>query len=512
MADNEFVRSAHKKVPMTEDQMREFAKCADPVTGYKYFMEHYFYIQHPMKGQMLYEPFEFQSRMIANFNESRYSISIISRQCGKTTSAGGYLLWYAMFIPDSTILIAAHQYTGAQEIMQRIRYAYELCPMWLKAGVEVYNQGNIDFDNKSRIVARATTEKTGRGMSLTVLYLDEFAFVRPTIAREFWTAISPTLATGGKCIITSTPNSDDDQFANIWKQANKKIDEFGNEQKVGINGFSPFFATWREHPERDEKWASEERAKIGEERFRREHDLEFILDSETLISSLVLATMEGKEPIEKQGQVRWYKKPQKDKTYLVSLDPAMGTGGDNAAIQVFEMPNLVQVAEWQHNKTRIQQQVSIMAEIIQYLADTVSQTNVYFSVENNSLGEAAIVAINEYGEEKINGTFLSESGQRYRKGFTTTNKSKVSACAKLKQLVENNKITINSNNLIGEFKTFIAKGASFAAVQGSTDDLVMSTILIIRMAQLLQRYDQSVDDFMKDTAEEFVMPMPFIVF
>ena len=58
---------------------------------------------------------------------------------------------------------------------------------------------------------------------------DEFAFVRPTIAADFWTSITPTLATGGKCIITSTPNSDEDQFAQIWKSANKCFDEFGNE-------------------------------------------------------------------------------------------------------------------------------------------------------------------------------------------------------------------------------------------------------------------------------------------
>ena len=124
---------------------------------------------------------------------------------GKTTTAAGYLLWYAMFVPDSTILIAAHKYSGAQEIMQKIRYAYELMPDHIRAGVTSYNKGSIEFENGSRIVAQATTENTGRGMSITLLYCDEFAFVRPTIAKEFWTSIHPTLATGGKAIITSTP-------------------------------------------------------------------------------------------------------------------------------------------------------------------------------------------------------------------------------------------------------------------------------------------------------------------
>ena len=156
--------------------------------------------------------------------------------------------------------------------MQRIHYAYEFCPNHIRCGVKSYNKQSIDFDNGSRIIAQTTTETTGRGLSLSLLYADEFAFVPPSVASEFWTSISPTLATGGKAIITSTPNSDEDQFAQIWKEANMKFDEFGNEQTVGRNGFFPFRAHWKEHPERDEKWAAEERSRIGEERFRREHE------------------------------------------------------------------------------------------------------------------------------------------------------------------------------------------------------------------------------------------------
>ena len=160
-----------------------------------------------------------------------------------------------MFKSDSTILIAAHKYTGAQEIMQRIRYAYELCPDFIRAGVVSYNKGSIDFENGSRIVSQTTTETTGRGMSITLLYCDEFAFVRPTIAREFWTSISPTLSTGGKAIITSTPNSDEDQFAFIWKQAHKNIAEYGNTtvNGLGVHGFFAYQSDWWGPPDRDEK-------------------------------------------------------------------------------------------------------------------------------------------------------------------------------------------------------------------------------------------------------------------
>jgi hypothetical protein len=177
-----------------------------------------------------------------------------------------------MFVPDSTILVAAHKYTGSQEIMQRIRYAYESVPDHIRAGATNYNKGSIEFDNGSRIVSATTTENTGRGMSISLLYADEFAFVRPTIATEFWTSISPTLATGGKAIITSTPNSDEDQFALLWKGANKCEDEYGNPTLVGQNGFKAYRSFWNEHPDRDESWAQQQRAALGVDRFRREMD------------------------------------------------------------------------------------------------------------------------------------------------------------------------------------------------------------------------------------------------
>jgi len=509
------VKKAHQIETYTEQQVLEFAKCADPVTGPHYFMSNYFYIQHPTKGSIQYHPFEFQERLLDTYHNYRFSISLMPRQTGKSTSAAGYLLWYAMFIPDSTILVAAHKYLGAQEIMQRVRYAYENCPDFIRAGATNYNKGSIDFDNGSRIVAQTTTENTGRGMSISLLYCDEFAFVRPTIAEQFWTSITPTLSTGGKCIITSTPNSDEDQFALIWKGANKCVDEFGNETELGVNGFKSFRSSWQEHPDRDDKWAAEMRSQLGEERFRREMECEFIIFDETLISAITLFELGGIEPIERQGQVRWYKKPEKGCTYLVALDPSLGTGGDHAAMQIFELPRFKQVGEWQHNKTPIQRQVAILKEITSYLVDTAGSTQVYYSVENNTLGEAALQAIAEIGEENIPGIFLSEphragSARTYRKGFTTLAKSKLAACSKFKNLVETKKLTIASKNLISELKNFVAVGTSFKAKIGETDDLVMATLLIVRMAQIIKEYDAQMDSELRNTLEDFIEPMPFI--
>jgi hypothetical protein len=509
------IKAPYKRMSYTEEHIREIARCADPDSGPQYFMSNYFFIQHPVKGAIQYHPFEYQGRLIESYHSYRFSISLMPRQTGKSTTAAGYLLWYAMFVPDSTILVAAHKYLGAQEIMQRVRYAYENCPDFIRAGVTSYNKGSLDFENGSRIVSQTTTENTGRGMSISLLYCDEFAFVRPTIASEFWTSITPTLATGGKCIITSTPNSDEDQFAQIWRGANKCFDENGNETETGINGFKAFRSSWQEHPDRDDAWAVQMRAQLGEERFRREIECEFIIFDETLINPLHLVEMSGIDPVERQGQVRWYSRPKSGHTYMIALDPSLGTGSDPAAIQVIETPGLKQVAEWTDNRTPVQRQARILQEICSYISESIgTQNNVYYSVENNTLGEAALMAIAEIGEENIRGIFLSEPRKlgtvnRYRKGFTTTNKSKLAVCAKLKSLVETKRLHIASKALVSELKTFVASGTGYAAKLGEHDDLVMSLLLAIRMMLVLQSYDSELDAEIKD-ANEFIEPMPFI--
>ena len=517
--DGVLIKKANKRETFTNEQVEQLLKCTDTDNGYDYFARNFAYIQHPVKGKLLFAPFEYQDRLLKSYHNYRFNINMLPRQTGKTTCAAIYLLWYAMFVPDQTILIAAHKYTGAQEIMQRIRYGYEMCPDHIRAGVTNYNKGSIEFENGSRIVSATTTGNTGRGMSISLLYCDEFAFVQPNVAIDFWTSISPTLATGGRAILTSTPNSDEDTFATIWKQAEDKFDEHGNEQEVGRNGFHSFRSYWREHPDRDEKWKDEELGRIGEERFRREYDCEFLVFDETLINSIKLAAMDGASPLINMGQTRWYKKPTSQYTYAVALDPSMGTGGDNAAIQVFELPSYEQVAEWQHNTTAIPAQIRILTDICKHIEqETNNPQGIYWSVENNGLGEAALIVIADFGEENIPGLFVSEPirkghVRKFRKGFNTTHGTKVTACSRMKTMIENDKMVIHSKPMIGELKNFVATGSSYNAKNGQTDDLVSATLLAIRMMDVLKDWDPRIYDSFNQSDQhgDYVEPMPIFV-
>jgi hypothetical protein len=242
---------------------------------------------------------------------------------------------------------------------------------------------------------------------------------------------------------------------------------------------------------------------------------EFIINDETLIAPTKLLDLEPREPLRKTAQVRWYEPIIAGRMYVVALDPSLGTGGDPAAIQVFEANTTKQVAEWRDNRAAIPDQVRILADIVKELHATVrDEKMIYYSIENNTIGEAALISIAEYGEENIPGYFLSDNSvvgqRRFRKGFNTTPKAKLTACAKFKMLIESGRMTVSSRALISELKTFVAHGVSYAAKPGETDDLVMSALLAVRMMLLLQSYHTEIDSQLKDHGDVVIEPMPFI--
>jgi len=229
--------------------------------------------------------------------------------------------------------------------------------------------------------------------------------------------------------------------------------------------------------------------------------------------------MEGKVPILNMGQTRWYKKPTSQYTYAVALDPSMGTGGDNAAIQVFELPSYEQVAEWNHNETPIPGQIRVLSDICKYLVEqTNNPTGIYWSVENNGIGEAALIVISDFGEENIPGLFVSEPirkghVRKFRKGFNTTHSTKVSACSRLKTMVENDKLIINSKPMISELKQYVATGSSYQAKSSNGDDLISATLLVLRMITVLKDWDPRIyNSFSQaEQVEDYEAPMPIFI-
>jgi hypothetical protein len=220
-------------------------------------------IMHPTKGAIPHNLYPFQEEMVDFVNNNHLSIVMTGRQMGKTSVMGSYLLWFAMYHSNKTIVVIASRFAQALEILDRIKFAYENLQNYLRAGVTIYNKGTIEFDNGSRIIVRACTKDATCGLSIDLMYIDELAFVSHKVAQEFWNAAQPTLSTGGKCIVTSTPNVKDGVFYHLWANS-------------PMNGFEKLLITWDKHPDHDEAWKNHMIKAMTQEKFDRDFSCMFV--------------------------------------------------------------------------------------------------------------------------------------------------------------------------------------------------------------------------------------------
>jgi len=477
-AKNPKLKKANQELEYTFEQVEELKRCADdPV----YFIEKYVQIQHPVKGSVPFKLYPYQINMLRMYQHNRYSVVLSARQTGKSVTSAAYLLWYATFHFDKTILIASNKNSNAMEMIFRIRFMYENLPHWLKPGIneDGWNKHEIGFDNGSRIISAATSEDSGRGMSISLLFLDEFAFVAPAIQDEFWTSIAPTLSTGGSCIMTSTPNGDMNIFAQVWRGA-----------LVGANGFAYTHVKWDEPPGRDNQFKEDEIGRIGERRWLQEYECEFLSSDALLINSLWLANETVRvnkiKPKMVVKDVVFWDDIVPGATYLVGVDPATGNGEDFSVISIYTFPSLVQVGEYRSNTMSTNDLYGILKNVLSYLAS--KDANVYFSVENNGVGEG-VISLFEADEDPPDVEFVSEEG-RGKRGMTTTSRTKMRACVNFKELLEKGQLTIRSSILLAELKAFIRRKGSYSAQIGSTDDAISASLIVIRLLEEIASYDQ----------------------
>ena len=197
------LKKAHEPVTYNKKMIEELKKCAqDPI----HFIRNYVYIKTVKYGRTKFNLYDYQEEYINLMTNNDRVITLQSRQVGKSATTAAFLLWWAIFKSDQVILIASNNSNNAKEIIDKVKYAYEELPYWLKPGIDetAYNKHEVRFDNKSRIVATTTSENSGRGMSISFLYCDELSFVAKHVAESFWNSIIPTVSTGGRIVISTT--------------------------------------------------------------------------------------------------------------------------------------------------------------------------------------------------------------------------------------------------------------------------------------------------------------------
>ena len=220
----------------------EFSKCAkDPV----HFMKKYCYIQHPQKGKIKFNLFPFQETSLREFRDHDYNVILKSRQLGISTLSAGYSLWTMLFQQDKNILVIATKQEVAKNLVTKVRVMHDSLPGWLKGNCVEDNKLSLRFSNGSQIKAVSSSGDAGRSEALSLLIIDEAAFVDQI--DEIWASAQQTLATGGGAIVLSTPNGTGNFFHKTWVGA-----------EAGTNGFNPIKLHWTLHPDREQDWRAKQ--------------------------------------------------------------------------------------------------------------------------------------------------------------------------------------------------------------------------------------------------------------
>lgn len=477
----------------------ELVKCkVDPV----YFMKTYCKIQHPKKGTVSFNLYPFQEQVLRDLKQHNYNVILKARQMGISTLTAGYIAWLMVFHNDKNCLVIATRQDVAKNLVTKIRVMYQKLPSWFKSvykGVDEDNKLSLRFKNGSQVKAVSSSEESARSEALSLLVIDEAAFVKQIDG--IWTSAQQTLATGGQAVVLSTPNGQGNFFADTWEDAETNPNSRWN----------PIKLEWHLHPERDQVWADEQLALLGERRFAQEIGCDFISSGHTVVDGSILkaykdfVTANFPNPIESRGYDKNYhiwEYPVPNGSYLVTADVARGDGSDFSAFHVFRVDDpsgkMVQVAEYEgklDTKTYAHTLVNVATEY----------NDALLVVDNASIGWSVVQEVEERGyrnlyySQKNDARITAESylskqsdlgnSKTMTPGFTISHTSRPLLISKMEIYLREFLLELRSHRLVNQLFVFVYDDSGRPqASKGKNDDLVISFALACWMQDTALKY------------------------
>ena len=433
-------------------QVKEIIKCGkDPV----YFLNNYVKIQHPTRGLVHFKTYPFQEPVLKDFQDHRFNIVLKSRQLGISTLSACYAVWLATFYRDKNVLVIATKLAVAQNFIKKVKTAIKSMPKWLLLpDIVSANKQGLEFSNGSTIKAVPTSDDAGRSEALSLLIVDEAAFIRNF--DELWMGLYSTLSTGGRAIVVSTPNGVGDKYHELCTQA-----------EGGENEFNFVKLMWDVHPERDDEWFANETRNMSRKQIAQELMCDFAASGDTFLNPIELEkmSMHIANPMERWGPANavWvWKYHLTEHKYVIAADIARGDAADYSAFQVIDVSNSEQVAEYK-GKLPPDQFAVLLAEAGKRYG------NALICPENNTYGYATIMKLVEIGyrelyfkseKDKFATLYGNSTPDISRIGFQTNAVSRGQILTKLEEVIRTNSVRFYSARLYDELKTFIWKKSS----------------------------------------------------
>ena len=493
-----------KNIPLREIIKQEYTEC---LRSPAYFMKKYCKIQHPTLGTIPFHLYDFQEKTLESFKDEQFNIVLKARQMGISTLVSGYALWLMTFFTDKSILCIAINQETAKNIVTKVTHMSDFLPSWLRSECTEKNKLSMRFKNGSSIRAASSSVDASRSSSLSLLIVDECAFIANM--EEIWTASQSTITTGGRSILLSTPNGIGNFFHKTWVGS-----------MDGSNDFNPIKLHWSLHPERDQEWRDLQTKLLGEKDAEQECDCDFISSGRSVVDAELIEwykTDMVREPVEKRGVNKEYwiwEYPNHSKDYVVAADVARGDGRDKSAFHVFEVESVRQVAEFKGDV-----ETKDFGNLLVAVANEFN--GALLVVENANIGWAVLQQIMDRGYSNLYYTqkdlqYVDELTQHTNKlnrldkkqvpGFTTSVKSRPLIISKMETYIREKEVVIQSERTIEELFTFVWNGMKAEAMQGYNDDLIMSLCIALWVRDTALRFrseniesQKSLFDYMGST-------------
>jgi hypothetical protein len=448
-----------------QKQIAEIVRCGkDP----SYFFNTYVKIQHPTRGTIPFKTYSFQDDCVQDFIDHRFTIVVKGRQLGLSTLVAAYSVWMALFHKDKNILIIATKLGVAQNFIKKSKTIIANLPEWMVLSPIVTNNRQLlELGNGSSIKAIPTSDDAGRSEALSLLIVDEAAFVRDF--DTLWTGLYPTLSTGGRAIILSTPNGVGGQYYKLFTDA-----------EAGLNEFKPIRLNWDVHPERDQVWFEKETRNLTQREIAQEYLCDFAASGETFLGDQDIEWLRNlvRPPVEKQGFDRnvWvWEYPKPGHNYVISADVSRGDGKDYSTFHICDSTSGEVVAEYK-GKISPDKFGDMLVEF------GTKYNEAQLCPENNSFGYSTMVRIKDLNYKKVystkgRGAFLGgyvPDLEADSMGFNTNSKTRPLILNKLEETLRNKRLKIYSSRFYEELKTFVWNDNKVQAMKGENDDLVMS--------------------------------------
>ena len=473
----------------------EYIKCAkDPV----YFMKKYCLIQHPTKGKIPFKLYPYQEELTNDMQENDRVIILKSRQLGISTLSAGYSLWTMLFQSDKNILVVAIDQNTSKNLVTKVSVMFENLPSWLRLKTTEKNKLSLRLTNGSQIKAVASSGTSGRSEALSLVIIDEAAFVDN--AEELWASLQQTLSTGGRGVILSTPNGTGNFFHKTWVASEE-----------GRNQFYTKRLPWQVHPDRDQEWRDRQDVELGLRLAAQECDCDFSTSGNTVVHPEMLSFYREtymQEPLEKRGfdSNLWvWEIPNYTKDYVVVADVARGDGADYSAFHVFDIETATQVAEYKGQVTTKDYGNMLVSIATEY-------NDALLVIENGNIGWATIQQVIERGYKNLYYTpkdigldsdrYLARATDVQRTkdqvaGFTMSSKVRPLIISKMELYMREKSCIIRSRRLLDELGVFIWRNARPEAQQGYNDDLVMSWCMALWVRDTALKLRQAGIDLTK---------------